>query len=953
MCASRGEPGGCHVNVARRGGHWAVSGAEQAQQTQQQRQDEGLEEQCNCLLCDDCATLTLSRPRNSVNSPRLSTTAHLVPTKRPRPTNEGSLASVDTASTNDKSKETTSTDATATASAADAAPQLTSHGSWQRICVASLPRATVANRDSTHPPWYWDQLLSLPCLQVADDPAHPACERAIEVIHSLEEPVLMEDVRLVAQLLRLGNMTSVDGSVRQFSEVELGSPRIGKSLEDLRSSVTRYVKACMSLLLAPAEARTEEQSQALAQRQQKRELELQSPQPGIPKASLSTPDPSKAVQSSGDKTSNAGSARRGSEQARAGKDSRGLAQPRPSSGRRRSSVQRAVSASAREPHPFLSWDHEVLLLRSLKALLGNQTWAIHGFDPHVYRYLLRSAKVTLKTLATEGESRIYPLVRDFFTDVKVPADSKPRLDNSGALLYKEALKKPLKQSFGQLRPHKYELLVILEYLARLFDPFFQRAAQDMAKATNGKWRAAPPKTCARMAAKLSNDHAHEPEPKAAANLDLARAALTFEHPQDLLQCYDMCSEMGLRAVRVKNNFRSSFDAVKQSFGYRSILGNFRTELPVTWGELFDYDGSGFLPRFYRVGEIVIVSKTVEWFGRRTGTIRGFDGSSRHVLLSYNHLADDRHREDKLGPDSIPVSLLIELNAATRTVALQSWQVPDSLRHVPRLEDLVTRLQFTLFNNTRFRNAAAVFIVEIQFLLTEYLKMRRMSHIWYKLVRTPYPTDLVADFYTYAGVRRGTSFLLEALRDDDESSINYFAHLKAPFPPEQVLACRDASTGRTPLHYVAMQPDGRYNSLLEPILSVSVLEVNRLDRQGHSAHAVAMSAGNHEAAAAIERHPAFNSDWDAVSALFQATSCEMSDRGRTHSASDSLWSRNPRCATSTGWRNATGWCSDAPLSQWFGLTVQASAQRIQRIIHMDLDRNGLRGMASTSTRMKIL
>ena len=78
---------------------------------------------------------------------------------------------------------------------------------------------------------------------------------------------------------------------------------------------------------------------------------------------------------------------------------------------------------------------------------------------------------------------------------------------------------------------------------------------------------------------------------------------------------------------------------------------------------------------------------------------------------------------------------------------------------------------------------------------------------YKLVRTPTPGDLVADFYSYAGVRRRLSFLLDALRRNDEPTISYFAALRE-IPALQVRGCRDRATGRTPLHFVALQPDGR-------------------------------------------------------------------------------------------------------------------------------------------------
>ncbi len=47
---------------------------------------------------------------------------------------------------------------------------------------------------------------------------------------------------------------------------------------------------------------------------------------------------------------------------------------------------------------------------------------------------------------------------------------------------------------------------------------------------------------------------------------------------------------------------------------------------------------------------------------------------------------------------------------------------------------VTRLQVTLFTNRAFLSAPARFIVEIQFLLTDYLEMRKLSHIWWVRVR---------------------------------------------------------------------------------------------------------------------------------------------------------------------------------------------------------------------------
>lgn len=200
--------------------------------------------------------------------------------------------------------------------------------------------------------------------------------------------------------------------------------------------------------------------------------------------------------------------------------------------------------------------------------------------------------------------------------------------------------------------------------------------------------------------------------------------------------------------RTKTDVLTNNLSVLSCARYRSLLANFRQELPLTWGELIDADASGFLPRFLGVGELVVVDKENFWFGRRKGTVHGFDASGQNVLLSYDHLADDRHAEDKRGPPSLPVAELVEYNAAARTAALQDWKVPDSLRHLPHLVALVTRLQFSLFNNARLRATPVAFIVEVQFLLTEYLQMRRESHMWYKIMRTPSASDLVVDFYSY-------------------------------------------------------------------------------------------------------------------------------------------------------------------------------------------------------------
>ena len=98
-----------------------------------------------------------------------------------------------------------------------------------------------------------------------------------------------------------------------------------------------------------------------------------------------------------------------------------------------------------------------------------------------------------------------------------------------------------------------------------FFSFFSFDAQTH-QAHHGSWKAAPPKTCVRMATKLADDHANERAPKSAANIDMSRAALTFREFADLVKCYDACEAVGLHVVRAKNNFDPLFDAARETFG---------------------------------------------------------------------------------------------------------------------------------------------------------------------------------------------------------------------------------------------------------------------------------------------------------------------------------------------------------------------------------------------------
>ena len=56
-----------------------------------------------------------------------------------------------------------------------------------------------------------------------------------------------EDLRVVMAFLQIGNLSNEDGSVRRYSDLELLSPRIGKSLEECRDHVTKCVMPCHSV----------------------------------------------------------------------------------------------------------------------------------------------------------------------------------------------------------------------------------------------------------------------------------------------------------------------------------------------------------------------------------------------------------------------------------------------------------------------------------------------------------------------------------------------------------------------------------------------------------------------------------------------------------------------------------------------------------------------------------
>ena len=243
------------------------------------------------------------------------------------------------------------------------------------------------------------------------------------------------------------------------------------------------------------------------------------------------------------------------------------------------------------------------------------------------------------------------------------------------------------------------------------DHDFQRQIRALAADHGGGTvRVAPTKGFSRMMNKAHSDHANERKPRPACNIDISRNAVTFGSPEELAAGFEAVAAR-FPPLRVKNNFRPEFDAAKRSFGYRSVLVNMlyvpesKVGKAVTWGQLmadmpdaawakFSADaasslGPGFAKRLTAWGKLL------------------FLGEGREELINYP------------GLESCTNEALMNNNR----------------RFVESLKKLLA---------TPVR-----FIVETQFILTEYLEMRKSSHIWYKIFRADSATDLLADFKKYA------------------------------------------------------------------------------------------------------------------------------------------------------------------------------------------------------------
>ena len=110
-----------------------------------------------------------------------------------------------------------------------------------------------------------------------------------------------------------------------------------------------------------------------------------------------------------------------------------------------------------------------------------------------------------------------------------------------------------------------DYVVTLILLAKVVDADFQQNAARIANATGGSLRSAPVKGLMRMWGKMENDHASEPVPQPACNIDMSRNGITYDKPDKLKEGYAMMTKK-YPSLRTKNNFRADFNAVEKSFG---------------------------------------------------------------------------------------------------------------------------------------------------------------------------------------------------------------------------------------------------------------------------------------------------------------------------------------------------------------------------------------------------
>lgn len=250
---------------------------------------------------------------------------------------------------------------------------------------------------------------------------------------------------------------------------------------------------------------------------------------------------------------------------------------------------------------------------------------------------------------------------------------------------------PDKVKFAMEPPESVEDPEDMFYMAFLLtavhalDPLYQEETRKICEAAGGDYKAPAPKGFMRMLAKITTDHAGAKFPKAAENIDTNRAAWTFDEPEQLRAAYEGAQAVFGPALRVKNGYNKGFKALEISKGYRNILANYRfAPEGLTWGEL----------------------------AGRKETVQSWRALRRKMLEQF--LRTGYADEDSLDDEwKFYLSLF------------------DTAAEAIRSKDM--------------KDKPVVLIVEVQYMLSQYMSMRKKTHAWYKVARADTAESLVWDY----------------------------------------------------------------------------------------------------------------------------------------------------------------------------------------------------------------
>jgi len=229
-------------------------------------------------------------------------------------------------------------------------------------------------------------------------------------------------------------------------------------------------------------------------------------------------------------------------------------------------------------------------------------------------------------------------------------------------------------------------IALLLTAVHALDRPYQAAAKKVCEGAGGECKAPPPKGFMRMMAKMLTDHAEAAHPRPAENIDTNRVAWTFETPEQLRAAFEGAAKEFGQPLRAKNGLSPSFNALEISKGYRNILANYR-----------------YAPKGLTWGKVSKDPKTKEaWKKLRELMVNCF-------------LRNNNTPEEDLLKDEWK-NVLADFDAAA------SYLSSDKMAKVP-----------------------CVLVVEIQYMLSEYMEMRKYTHSWYKIVRADNAESMVADF----------------------------------------------------------------------------------------------------------------------------------------------------------------------------------------------------------------